>query len=968
MLAFLSLALLLLAPTIASPFVRDIPSYSPSAPKPSAAKCAAVPPMARANCAYWGVDRQQCEARGCCFGAAGAFTPTEKQQEPPPTFQHACFYSDAAVPITKVHVVQSNHFDAGYHDIVGSQLELAFTEWIPRAIKLGKELKAMGGAETIRWMGQSWIFDLYLNCPPNAGLTCPSSAAVSEFKQAVRAGTITWHAFPHNAELEVLSAFGLQNGINQSHALDDVFALPHKTTLSVRDVPGIPRGAIAPASVAGVHAFSIGANGRIVPPLLPPAFIWRDEQANNVSALVWFHAFGYGHDPAVFSRRRAAQQKPQDEEEPQEGGAPPIPPDGPIPQPPYMASNHGPEYVVVPGCSEALVYDWRGDNTGPPDTILEVLATWKKVQSWWPHAEVVASDLDAFTAAAAPHAYSTLPVVTKELGDTWVMGVPSDPLKVAQMRAMDRNLISWPHASDGSEQQQQQQQQQDPALVNFSRYWVKNSEHTWGVSVQHFAQMQRTGWNNSVFRPALKAAAAGGDDDPESAGNIYSTLQKSWVDQFHWGLDWAMAALPTGHPLERALTHEFALMAPNQTDPEDGSWTPLTTPPPPVSPGENASVSVIQRIGDYEIGFDTRGAIVHLSSVGSSGAAAAKKTWATLSHPLALLRYQSLSDATFGTQMRESYLFRHPDDAPGNSSRISGANEYGKPGVDEDAKPLDQVVEPTLRGAYRRRRSSTGTASSSSSIISGARAAEGLQMEEEELLLDVRFPASLCDHYGAPASALLTISSRVVVNSGGNATAASAPPPLQLRLELVDKRPTRLPEATWLQFHPPPSIATRPTSAVTTTAFTGTTGTGDDDSAPPRFGPEYSVNKLGNWVDPLGVVDGGAKSLHGFSPSGPSLIARWPSTADTMTVTSLDAGVVRFDRPFPTPTPIFRQPDTAGYGAHFALHMNTWCAECVHVCVEMSRDVFMFCVHVQEYKLPFLVAVHRGQGLGGLPL
>ena len=232
----------------------------------------------------------------------------------------------------------------------------------------------------------------------------------------------------------------------------------------------------------------------------------------------------------------------------------------------------------------------------------------------------------------------------------------------------------------------------------------------------------------------------------------------------------------------------------------------------------------------------------------------------------------------------------------------------------------------------------------------------------------MRFPATLCDHYGAPASALLTISSRVVVNSGGNATAASAPPPLQLRLELVDKRPTRLPEATWLQFHPPPSIATRPTSAVTTTAFTGTTGTGDDDSAPPRFGPEYSVNKLGNWVDPLGVVDGGAKSLHGFSPSGPSLIARWPSTADTMTVTSLDAGVVRFDRPFPTPTPIFRQPDTAGYGAHFALHMNTWCAECVHVCVEMSRDVFMFCVHVQEYKLPFLVAVHRGQGLGGLPL
>jgi hypothetical protein len=319
--------------------------YLPSASRPPASQCAAVPPTARVNCAYWGVDRQQCEARGCCFGDAGEFTPSPDQQEPPPVFQHACFYARPAVPITKVHVVQSNHFDAGYHDIVGSQLQLYFDTYIPRAIRVGKTLKLLGGEERIRWLGQSWIFDLYLNCPPNAGLRCPGAAAVAEFKQAVREGMITWHGFPHNAELEVLSAAGLRNGINQSHALDDLFALPHKRVVSVRDVPGIPRGAIAPASDVGVDAFSVGANGRIVPPLLPPAFLWHDA-ATNKSAMVWFHAFGYGHDPAEFSRRRRAQK--------------PLPPDGPSPQPPYMSSNHGPEYVIVPGCSEALVYDWRG--------------------------------------------------------------------------------------------------------------------------------------------------------------------------------------------------------------------------------------------------------------------------------------------------------------------------------------------------------------------------------------------------------------------------------------------------------------------------------------------------------------------------------------------------------------------------------------------------------------------------------
>ena len=43
-----------------------------------------------------------------------------------------------------------------------------------------------------------------------------------------------------------------------------------------------------------------------------------------------------------------------------------------------------------------------------------------------------------------------------------------------------------------------------------------------------------------------------------------------------------------------------------------------------------------------------------------------------------------------------------------------------------------------------------------------------------------------------------------------------------------------------------------------------------------------------------------------------------------MTIKSLDSGVVRFYLPYPTPTPIFRQPDIAGNGAHFALHMNIW--------------------------------------------
>jgi hypothetical protein len=314
------------------------------------------------------------------------------------------------------------------------------------------------------------------------------------------------------------------------------------------------------------------------------------------------------------------------------------------------------------------------------------------------------------------------------------MGVPSDPTKVATMRAMDRQLAlcsASPQCAGASES----------ALRNFSRYWIKNSEHTWGVSVQHFGILQKIGWNNSVFRPALA--------DPEVS--TYRTLQDSWVDQMKWGADWALEALPRAHPMQRALAAEFEEIAPGRTNASDGSsWLQLP-------PGTMQTV-----LRGFEIGWDNRGAIVHLAASGNV-------SWASQEQPLALLRYQSLSDATFGTQMRQSYLFRHPDDVPGSSPRVSGANEYGKPGVDESAHPLDQVLTPTLRGVFR-----TAPGSSSGGV--------------EQLLLDLVFPPSAVEHYGAPASALLTLT--------------PAYPILGMRLELVDKQPTRLPEATWLQFSP----------------------------------------------------------------------------------------------------------------------------------------------------------------------
>ena len=58
-------------------------------------------------------------------------------------------------------------------------------------------------------------------------------------------------------------------------------------------------------------------------------------------------------------------------------------------------------------------------------------------RSQFPNAIVEASPIENFV-AAAQKIKSKLPIVDKEMGDTWIQGMSSDPRKVAEMRAFFR--------------------------------------------------------------------------------------------------------------------------------------------------------------------------------------------------------------------------------------------------------------------------------------------------------------------------------------------------------------------------------------------------------------------------------------------------------------------------------------------------------------------------------------------------
>ena len=66
----------------------------------------------------------------------------------------------------------------------------------------------------------------YLECPLGLGLHCPNATQVADFKAAVTAGDITWHAFPHNAELETMDPALIEAGLALTWSTDDALGVP----------------------------------------------------------------------------------------------------------------------------------------------------------------------------------------------------------------------------------------------------------------------------------------------------------------------------------------------------------------------------------------------------------------------------------------------------------------------------------------------------------------------------------------------------------------------------------------------------------------------------------------------------------------------------------------------------------------------------------------------------------------------
>ena len=666
---------------------------------PPPAQCAAV--TLRAPCGQPTDTAAACASKGCCYGPAGNNATS-------------CFYAANGVPITKVHVIQACHFDAGYADTTSNILSRWWYKFFPQALSLGLELDARGGRERLHFMAQSWIVSLFLDCPPNlpGGLACPTAAQVANFTRAVNSGYIYWHAFPFNGEPELLSPELFRAALDLTHALDARFSLPPKATLSQRDVPGLTRASLPALVSGGVRALTVGVNPWSTPPMVPRAFVWRDA-ASGVSLPAMWHPYYYGG--ITFA-----------------------------------------DAVVIPGLAEAVVFDWRGDNAGPPESVTEVVGDFAAIAAEFPGAEVIASTLDAFTALLTPSILAALPVFEDEIGDTCALclcvyvcvchvaaqynpfsslssplppglhGAASDPLKSAMSKraaaARAACLAPGGKCTKGPA---------DPQIANFTRLLLKNAEHTWGKAYSYYKDTKN--WTNAQFEAAL------------ASPNYARGMLDSWQEQRAYGLDAALGAL-AGHPLGNDVAAAWADLAPPLNPPSLAGWTPAT-------PG------AVQTVGTWQFAFDAASGALSLLV---DNAASPPAVWANASNDgsfLALAEYRTYSAADV-MAWETAYGVKGPNGEFGRDPSFASANSESL------------VAQQSLRGLWTRNSSSGGGASF---LVSADWGSSSPQLHKL---------------YGAPSSLWIRFD---FPGWGGGA--------INISLELRDKTPTRLPEGLFFRFN-----------------------------------------------------------------------------------------------------------------------------------------------------------------------
>ena len=485
--------------------------------------------------------------------------------------------------IKKVHLIFKTHLDVGFTNLAGKVIKTYIEEFIPGALSLSENLRQKNHKDRFVWTTGSWLIHEFLE---KADLPMRKRMEI-----AIESGDIVWHGLPFTLHSELADPSLYDLGIQLSVGLDKRFG---RKTISAKmtDVPGHSRGIVPILAKNDIEFLHIGVNPASMPPDVPPLFVWRAPDGEEV---VVMYQKDYG------------------------------------------------SLMIIPGTQTAVAISFTGDNHGPqkPEQIAMI---YSDLRRQFPNAEVSASTFNA-VAGDISLIRKQLPVVTQELGDTWIHGAGSDPLKISKFREISRLRNKW--------LKDKTLQFGDATDLAFGIPLLMVAEHTWGLDVKTFLK----DWD--IYKPEDFKAA-------RSKPN-FKLMEESWNEKREY-INNSIAQLPN----EKAAEVKEKL---------------LRLKPVPVKKSD------FTRISNLGNEIDTRFFKLKIDKVtGSIIRFTDKETgndWANEKNPLCLFSYQTFSKGDFD-RFQNQYLTQKPSWA---------IDDFGKTGQ-EVAHAVSRIWMPSLKETF----------------------------------------------------------------------------------------------------------------------------------------------------------------------------------------------------------------------------------------------------------------------------
>ncbi|MDF2543669.1 MAG: hypothetical protein K0S47_3387 [Herbinix sp.] len=363
--------------------------------------------------------------------------------------------------IKKIILVFKTHFDIGFTDLSSKVIDKYADSMLKEVIATCKATEHMGRQQYV-WTMPSWPLKVIRE-------RCDADLKV-ELDRLINRGQIVWHALPFTSHTDFCSAEEYLEGLRFGRELSEVYHKPNTITAKMTDVPG--HGIMLPAilSGAGVKFLHLGCNEFANPPKLPFLFHWQAVSGERV--LTMYSKGGYGTS---------------------------------------LLPHEDWNYPVWMALMQTA------DNCGPQSAeMIEKMV--QKIHKKYPDAEVVCSSMDEFYQDLSQYDLSDLPVIQKDLADTWIHGIgayPKESAMIREQREASRRLQVL------ATKKTMEDVPVDPMFEDNLNSYYENiclfEEHTWGADVKTWLGPDRV-YKKSEFAKAKE-------------NKKYKFMEESWQEQ-----------------------------------------------------------------------------------------------------------------------------------------------------------------------------------------------------------------------------------------------------------------------------------------------------------------------------------------------------------------------------------------------------------------------------------------------------